>query len=146
VRDCVHLGVVDDLVKPFPPERLRQALGLFAHRMQALRDGELAQVEVDRVCASGRRAARALPRDLAPETLAAVRRTLQTSADPLSATAVAERTGVARVTARRYLEFLAVSGEVMTESLHAGPGRPTKAYGFVRDAVTETAHHAAGGP
>jgi response regulator of citrate/malate metabolism len=147
VRDCVHLGVVDYLVKPFPPERLRQALGLFAHRMQALRDGELAQVEVDRVCASGRRAARALPRDLAPETLAAVRRTLQTSADPLSATAVAERTGVARVTARRYLEFLAVSGEVMTESLIAArPGRPTKAYGFVRDAVTETARHAGGGP
>ena len=71
VRDCVHLGVVDYLVKPFAPERLRQALGLFAHRMQALHDGELAQGEVDRLCASGRKPARALPRDLAPETLAA---------------------------------------------------------------------------
>jgi response regulator of citrate/malate metabolism len=134
VRDCVHLGVVDYLVKPFPPERLRQALGLFANRMQALRAGELAQVEVDRVCASGRRPARALPRDLAPQTLAAVRSTLRASADPLSASAVADRTGVARVTARRYLEFLAASGEVATESLSAGPGRPAKAYGFVRPA------------
>jgi response regulator of citrate/malate metabolism len=130
----VHLGVVDYLVKPFPPERLRQALGLFANRMQALRAGELAQVEVDRVCASGRRPARALPRDLAPQTLAAVRSTLRASADPLSASAVADRTGVARVTARRYLEFLAASGEVATESLSAGPGRPAKAYGFVRPA------------
>ncbi len=146
VRDCVHLGVVDYLVKPFPPERLRQALGLFAHRMQALRDGELAQVEVDRVCASGRRPARALPRDLAPETLAVVRSTLHGSAGPLSASAVAQRAGVARVTARRYLEFLAVSGELATESLHAGPGRPTKAYGFVRDTVTETARRGAAGP
>ena len=67
VRDCVHLGVVDYLVKPFAPERLRQALGLFAHRMQALHEGELVQAEVDRLCASGRRPARALPRDLAPK-------------------------------------------------------------------------------
>jgi response regulator of citrate/malate metabolism len=111
-----------------------------------VRDGELAQVEVDRLCASGRRPARALPRDLAPETLAAVRSTLRGSAAPLSASAVAERAGVARVTARRYLEFLAVSGEVATESLRAGPGRPTKAYGFVRGAVTETARRTAPGP
>lgn len=136
VRDCVHLGVVDYLVKPFPPERLRQALGLFAHRMHALRDGDLAQTEVDRFCASGRRAARSLPRELAPQTLAAVRSALRASAGPLSAAAVAERAGVARVTARRYLEFLAASGEVASESLSAGPGRPTKAYGFVRRAMT----------
>ena len=63
VRDCVHLGVVDYLVKPFAPERLRQALGLFAHRMQALRDGELAQAEVDRaVRQRAARRARAAPR------------------------------------------------------------------------------------
>lgn len=134
VRDCVHLGVVDYLVKPFAPERLRQALGLFAHRMQALREGELAQAEVDRLCASGRRAARALPRDLAPETLATVREALR--AGPLSAADVAQATGIARVTARRYLEYLDASGEVETHTRSAGPGRPTKAYGFVRGAVT----------
>jgi response regulator of citrate/malate metabolism len=136
VRDCVHLGVVDYLVKPFAPERLRQALGLFAHRMQALHEGELAQAEVDRLCASGRRAARALPRDLAPETLALVRETLRRARAPLSAADVATRTGIARVTARRYLEYLDASGEVAIHSRSAGPGRPAKAYGFVRGAVT----------
>ncbi len=136
VRDCVHLGVVDYLVKPFPPERLRQALGLFAHRMQALRDGELAQADVDRLCASGRRATRTLPRDLAPETLALVRETLRSAHAPLSAADVAAAAGVARVTARRYLEYLDASGEVATETRGDGPGRPSKAYGFVRGAVT----------
>ncbi len=128
VRACVHLGVVDYLVKPFAPERLRQALGLFAHRMQALRGGELAQTEVDRLCSSGRRAARALPRDLAPQTLAHVRETLHAAVTPLSAAEVARRTGVARVTARRYLEYLAASGEVTSDSAADGPGRPAKTY------------------
>jgi response regulator of citrate/malate metabolism len=136
VRDCVHLGVVDYLVKPFAPERLRQALGLFAHRMQALREGELAQAEVDRLCASGRRPTRALPRDLAPETLAAVREALERAAAPLTAADVAGRTGIARVTARRYLEYLDACGEVSMLTSRAGPGRPSKAYGFVRERVT----------
>jgi len=128
VRDCVHLGVIDYLVKPFAPERLRQALGLFAHRMHALRDGELAQTEVDRLCTSGRRAARALPRDLAPQTLAEVRSTLHGAEGPLSASDVATLAGVSRVTARRYLEYLATAGEVTVEAVADGPGRPAKAY------------------
>jgi response regulator of citrate/malate metabolism len=136
VRDCVHLGVIDYLVKPFAPERLRQALGLFAHRMRALREGELAQADVDRLCASGRRAGRTLPRDLAPETLEAVRAALHEGAGPLSAADVAEVIGAARVTARRYLEYLCASGEAYTRTRGEGPGRPTKAYGFVHDAVT----------
>ena len=136
VRDCVHLGVVDYLVKPFAPERLRQALGLFAHRMQALHEGELAQPEVDRLCASGRRVTRALPRDLGPETLAAVRATLERAAAPLTAADVAGATGIARVTARRYLEYLDACGEVSMITSGAGPGRPSNAYGFVRERVT----------
>jgi len=124
----VHLGVVDYLVKPFAPERLRQALGLFAHRMHALREGHLAQAEVDRLCASGRRAARTLPRDLAEETLAEVRGTLEHTTGALSAAQVAGLTGVSRVTARRYLEYLAAAGEVTVHSVADGPGRPVKAY------------------
>jgi response regulator of citrate/malate metabolism len=127
VRESVHLGVVDYLVKPFAPERLRQALGLFAHRMHALRDGNLMQAEVDRLCASGRRAARALPRDLAPQTLAEVRDTLD-GAGALSAAQVASLAGVSRVTARRYLEYLLAAGEVTVHSVADGPGRPVKAY------------------
>ena len=127
VRESVHLGVVDYLVKPFAPERLRQALGLFAHRMHALREGYLAQAEVDRLCASGRRAARALPRDLAQETLAEVRESLD-GAGALSAAQVASLAGVSRVTARRYLEYLAAAGEVTIHSVADGPGRPVKSY------------------
>src|ERR671915_235972 len=43
VRSVVHLGVVDYLVKPFTPERLRKALLVFLHRMAALDNGRLDQ-------------------------------------------------------------------------------------------------------
>ena len=128
VRECVHLGVVDYLVKPFAPERLRQALGLFAHRMHALHDGELAQTEVDRLCASGRRAgaraaARPRPGDARPGPRRAARgRAAERRRRSPSAA------GVSRVTARRYLEYLAASGEVSTEAdgRRARAGRPRR--------------------
>ena len=81
--------------------------------MQALREGELAQAEVDRLCASGRRVTRALPRDLAPGDARAwsARRwsaPLRRSPPPTSPASPA----IARVTARRYLEYLDACGEV----------------------------------
>ena len=96
--------------------------------MQALHEGELAQPEVDRLFSSGRRPARALPRDLALETLAQVRAQLAAADGPLSSAQVAGRAGVARVTARRYLEYLAASGEAQSDSAADGPGRPAKTY------------------
>jgi len=103
--------------------------------MQALRDGQLAQADVDALCASGRRAARALPRELTPETLATIRDAL--SPGGLSAAEVAERTGVSRVTARRYLEYLATAGEATIDTVADGPGRPVRR--FVRTPVNTTA-------
>ena len=64
---------------------------------------------------------------LAPETLAQVRTALS-DGEPLSAAEVADRTGIARVTARRYLEYLVAADEATCSSAADGPGRPAKAY------------------
>ena len=130
VRDCVHLGVVDYLVKPFAPERLRQALGLFAHRMQALRDGELG-------AGRGRPPVRERPQ-APPARCRAISRPRRSPQVRDDAHAPASRSapprspiapGVARVTARRYLEYLAAAGEVtVLAASPTGPGRPAKAY------------------
>ena len=141
VRDCVHLGVVDYLVKPFAPERLRQALGLFAHRMQALHDGDLAQGEVDRLCASGRKPARALPRDLAPETLAQVRTALsdgETAQRDRGRRSHRDRprdgAPLPRVPRRRR------RGHVLVRGRRPGPPREG-VRAFVRARLTTNAHH-----
>lgn len=126
VRRIVHLGVVDYLVKPFTPERLHEALIRFRDRIVTLTENTLDQAAVDAV-AGTHGVAGALPRELTDDTLARVRRVLAPGAG-LRADEVAERLGIARVTARRYLEYLVTVGEVAVESVPAGPGRPRKTY------------------
>lgn len=128
VRATVHLGVVDYLVKPFDQERLRQALALFQRRMAMLADDELAQTDVDRICSDGPNAQRWLPRDLSLERLRRIQESFTVFTRPVTAADVAARTGVSRVTARRYLEYLVTVGRAQASVLPSGPGRPTKTY------------------
>jgi response regulator of citrate/malate metabolism len=47
---------------------------------------------------------------------------------PATAAEVAQLTGVSRVTARRYLEYLVTIGRAQVSIAPAGPGRPSKTY------------------
>jgi two-component system, CitB family, response regulator DctR len=131
VRETLHLGVIDYLVKPFAATRLRQSLAAFAQRARALRRPQLAQDEVDLIQASGATRIHRLPKGLRRSTLAAVRMTLEGSQELLSAEEVGQRIGVARVTARRYLEYLEVIGAAGVERECNGPGRPRNRYRHV---------------
>lgn len=128
VREATHLGVIDYLVKPFSPQRFRQALSAFAVRHRALARPQLSQDDVDTARSSGAARGRRLPKGLKEATLGSVLATLEASPRPLSADEVGRQIGVARVTARRYLEYLELVGvaEVLRET--SGPGRPRNRY------------------
>lgn len=130
VQECTLLGVVDYLVKPFSPQRLRGALTAFAMRRRALNaTSELTQADVDTVQASGSaRQERKLPKGLKETTLRAVVATLEANAEPLCSDRVGEQVGIARVTARRYLEYLQLLGVVEMSRQMDGPGRPRNRY------------------
>ena len=129
VRAAVQLGVIDYVVKPFHPERLRQSLGRFRRRSAAAPAGtRLAQHDIDELTANSRHERRWLPRDLQPERLEQIRAVLASAPRPLTAQEVGRATGVARTTARRYLEYLVTIGETTFESQRVGPGRPFKSY------------------
>ncbi|PWU24201.1 MAG: two-component system response regulator [Candidatus Rokuibacteriota bacterium] len=128
IRETMHLGVVDYLVKPFAPERLRQSFNAFALRARALKRPLLAQEQVDLVQASGAARIQRLPKGLKRSTLRAVREALERSDAPLSADEVGQEAGIARVTARRYLEYLDVIGLARVERECHGPGRPRNRY------------------
>ena len=57
-----------------------------------------------------------------------MRRVLAASDEALTADEVGRRAGVARVTARRYLEYLDVIGAVRVGRECRGPGRPLNRY------------------
>jgi response regulator of citrate/malate metabolism len=129
VRAAMRLGAVDYLIKPHRPERLRQALGLFLLRAACAAPGtRLEQDDIDRLTAMRDSPRRWLPKDLDPQRLDQIRTAIETAGMPLTAEEVALRIGVARTTARRYLEYLVTVTEATVEQVPDGPGRPPKAY------------------
>jgi response regulator of citrate/malate metabolism len=128
VRDVIQHGAIEYLVKPFTIERLRNALALFVNRARALQSDLLDQAAVDVACAGNRGGRARLPKGLTLDGLARVRAVLATAAAPRSATEVACVSALARVTARRYLEYLVSIDEAVVDAPPSGPGRPRKLY------------------
>jgi response regulator of citrate/malate metabolism len=99
--------------------------------MAALDDaGETDQADVDALFSVGRSAplpAQPAKGHSAP-TLALVRDTMRTARRDLSATEVAELTGVSRATAQRYLSYLVREGLARLELRYGTTGRPEHRY------------------
>lgn len=126
VQDLIQLGVVDYLVKPFPLARLQEALLRFKDRMRAFGSrSPMDQSQIDSLHSQGG----ALPKNLQRSILDAVRLALsRTGEDFSSAEDIAHNAAVARVTARRYLEYLVSCQQAEVDTRHDGPGRPRKLY------------------
>jgi response regulator of citrate/malate metabolism len=128
VRALVQYGAVDYLVKPFTIERLRQSIGHYLNRVAALHGEQLDQDAIDRACSAGRKPKRWLPKGLTEAGVQRVCEALAHDGDARSSTDVADATGLARATARRYLEYLVCTDRASVESIPSGPGRPRKLY------------------
>ncbi|ACU97563.1 response regulator [Saccharomonospora viridis] len=131
VRGAVSAGVVQYLLKPFTFAALRGKLDSYARfRRSVARSGQAkGQADIDRLFEALRSPGReALPKGMSTATLDAVTAVLAESGDGLSAAAVAEATGVARVTARRYLEYLADHGIARRRPHYGTVGRPEVRY------------------
>ncbi|MQA35328.1 response regulator [Modestobacter roseus] len=130
VRAAAAQGVVGYLLKPFTYPALRDRLTTYAGYRERLRGGgEVAgQDDVDRALGAVRAPLPgALPKGMGRETLDRVVAALR-AGDGLSATELAARVGVSRITARRYLEYLADSGVADRGPRYGGAGRPEHEY------------------
>jgi response regulator of citrate/malate metabolism len=133
VRQAVGQGVVLYLLKPFTFATFRAKLEQYAAyraELDAAPD-EVVQDEVDRLLGSLRPTAAApLPKGMSAETMRAVTAALRDADGELSASEVADAVGTSRVTARRYLEHLAVEGVVTLSMRYGGTGRPEHLYAW----------------
>lgn len=135
VRAAVSQGVVQYLLKPFAFATLRDKLERYAdYRRQMAATGEAGdQVVVDRALAVLRGSSGpALPKGLSSTTLNAVVEHLRSRDSAVSASDVAEVTGVSRVTARRYLEHLVEQGQADRGARYGQTGRPEQLYAWRR--------------
>jgi two-component system, CitB family, response regulator DctR len=133
VRRVLQNGAFDYIMKPFKFERLKQALENYHSFRQALNEKEsLTQKELDALLQTTEpqtfELSGELPKGLNEVTLQKIARYLRKQTEPVSAEEVAEGVGIARVTARRYLEYLEKKGEVTLDVQYGGIGRPVNRY------------------
>jgi response regulator of citrate/malate metabolism len=130
VRAAAAHGVVGYLLKPFTYEAMRDRLTAYADYRNALRAGGQAggQADIDRVLDTVRPArSGSLPKGMGQETMDRVVSAVR-DADGLSAAETAELIGASRITARRYLEYLADTGLAERTPRYGGAGRPELEY------------------
>jgi response regulator of citrate/malate metabolism len=132
IRQAIAHGVSQYLVKPFAFATFADKLERYARYRGRVEDAtEPDQAEVDALIGTLRApAARSLPKGLNATTLEHVRDAVRSAEEPLTASEVAGRCGLSRVTARRYLEHLAVEGVVNLSMRYGGTGRPEHLYAW----------------
>lgn len=132
VRQALAGGAIQFLIKPFDVDDLRRRLARYAE-VVALSDvgGEVDQPAADRLFEGlrprpGERTA--LPKGYSSATADLVLRALSAARGALSAAEVADRTGISRPTAQRYLATLAGQGRVDRSLRYGHAGRPEHRY------------------
>jgi response regulator of citrate/malate metabolism len=131
VKRAVAQGVVLYLLKPFTYAGFRAKLDQYAdYRDRLSGGGSVGQEEVDRMLGVLRtaHASTSLPKGMSSDTLREVTTELRERVTPRSASEVAQAIGASRVTARRYLEYLAAESMVERTVRYGGSGRPEVEY------------------
>lgn len=131
VRNVLLHGAADYLMKPFKFERLKQSLENYSAYRSKLKDkSQLTQKELDTIRFSKEepKEKKELPKGLHEVTLTKILSFLSDQREAVSAEDVALNVGIARVTARRYLEHLEREGQLEIDIQYGGVGRPVNRY------------------
>ncbi|MFD0371394.1 response regulator [Streptomyces sp. NPDC127114] len=131
VQAAMRHGALQYLVKPFGFAGLRARLDAYASLRRTLDvGGEAEQAQVDRIfgALSAGAVEPDLPKGHSPTTAELVRQVLLAADGPLSAQEIAERAGVSRQTAQRYLKLLERTGRVRLSLKYGETGRPEHRY------------------
>ncbi|WP_333737097.1 response regulator [Streptomyces sp. IBSBF 2806] len=130
VQAAMRQGALQYLVKPFAFAGLRAKLEAYADLRRTLDGGgEAEQADVDRIFgALSARSEPGLPKGHSPTTAELVRQSLMSAEGPLSAQEIADRTGVSRQTAQRYLKLLERTGRARLTLKYGDAGRPEHRY------------------
>ncbi|MGW2912695.1 DUF7342 family protein [Streptomyces asoensis] len=130
VQAAMRQGALQYLVKPFAFAGLRTKLEAYAELRRTLDGGgEAEQADVDRMFgALSASSEPGLPKGHSPTTAELVRQALMNAEGPLSAQEIADRTGVSRQTAQRYLKLLERTGRARLTLKYGDAGRPEHRY------------------
>ncbi|MEK4230440.1 response regulator [Solibacillus sp. FSL H8-0538] len=128
VREAIRLGAVDYLIKPFRFERFQKALqGYYRTSKNTPISSTLKQEDVDQWLGHTEDGI-SLPKGLNDMTMKQIIEGLIAANAAITSELLAQNVGMARVTVRKYLAFLANKGKVHIDLKYGTVGRPTKYY------------------
>ncbi|MGI8678106.1 MAG: response regulator [Jatrophihabitans sp.] len=131
IRTAMQRGVVHYLVKPFPFRTLADRLTAYrALWTQTRSNADMGQSEVDRLFGLMRSGdgATQLPKGHSEPTMALVQAAFANTDADLSTAEIAERTGISRATAQRYLSLMVRTGVLEVHLRYGSAGRPEHRY------------------
>ena len=131
LKEGLHLGVVDYLVKPFTFERFKVALDKFIAQVEALKDlDKVNQKNIDFLIDKSRKRANELyPKGVQEKTLQTIIEHLKQNKNKwLTGDEIAEKVGLTGVTVRRYMTHLSETGMVIADMNYGTGGRPCMLY------------------
>ncbi len=131
LKEGLHLGVVDYLVKPFTFERFKVALDKFIAQVEALKDlDKVNQKNIDFLIDKSRKTTNELyPKGIQEKTLQTIMEHLKENKNKwLTGDVIAEKIGLTGVTVRRYMTHLAETGMIIADMNYETGGRPCMLY------------------
>ncbi|CAM5218721.1 Transcriptional regulatory protein OS=Ureibacillus acetophenoni OX=614649 GN=SAMN05877842_109139 PE=4 SV=1 [Ureibacillus acetophenoni] len=129
VQDVIRMGAFDYLIKPFRFERFQTALQNYTNTLKKMRSStNIKQEDVDAWFGLKQDDDSTLPKGLNDLTMKQIMDGLVENNAPITSEQLAQNVGMARVTVRKYLDFLANNGKVHIDLKYGTVGRPTKYY------------------
>ncbi|WP_394137760.1 response regulator [Cytobacillus oceanisediminis] len=131
IKLMLQNGARDYIIKPFKLNRIQQALEKYRHYREGLKEsGTISQEQLDALiyARQANKSENDLPKGLNEFTLSEITAFMQKQDEPRSAEEVANSIGIARVTARRYLDYLEKSGAIRLDVQYGAVGRPVNRY------------------
>ncbi|MCM3695325.1 response regulator [Microbacterium oleivorans] len=133
VRRCLALGAVQYLIKPFGFRTFHDRMDAYLRYRRgsvAIDERASTQDEIDSLLSLRQVRTSVLPKGLTRTTYGVIVEQVRRAGRPMSAAEVGEACAVSRVTARRYLEYLADLGLCVRMQRPAGRGRPEIDYAW----------------
>ena len=131
LEEALHLGVVDYLVKPFTFDRFQMALEKYIAQTNALKNiNTLNQTNIDHIIDNTRKKYEEIfPKGIQEKTVQLIIEHLKSNQGFwFTGDEIAEKVGLTSVTVRRYMNYLAEIGSVMSEMNYETGGRPCMRY------------------
>lgn len=130
VREALHLGIEDYIIKPFSYDRLRESVLRFRDKTKLVhRSEKVSQDMVDKLLGNPIPSPTApLPKGLNPRTLDTIRDAVKQEAGDHTCESISETSGLSRVTVRHYLNYLIEIGEMTSAIDYETGGRPRVLY------------------